>query len=81
MAKRVDEKCKNCEHLIVDRISKNLTRGSGHCHRIKITKLEKYFRKNLGEDPDGPKVRNFSSLSCIKFKERISELNIGKGTK
>ena len=81
MTKRVDEKCKNCEYLIVTKTSKDHNSGKGVCYRIKVTLFEKYKRKLAGIPEDDPKERSFSTPSCIQYKKRKSTREVGEGTK
>ena len=81
MAKRVDEKCKNCEHLIVTETSKNHNSGKGVCYRIKVNLYEKYKRKLAGLPENDPKERCFSSPICKHYDRRKSTREVGEGTK
>ena len=82
MAKRrVDEKCKNCEHLIVTDVNQDHNRGKGVCYRIKVSLYEKYKRKLAGIPEDDPKERIFSQPKCKQFKHRKSTREVGEGTK
>ena len=63
-------KCRNCEHIIVEKVNADYSRGRGWCSGK--------YNKN-GYWPGRDRVRYFSDPICLQYEERHSTHKKGAG--